>query len=228
MLGFKYNSRFIYLILYIMKKGGKIKANDLKEILKGTYNDPKSNVGSYELDKSLSSDTVLVYVDKLKKEVKIAIRGTKGTVDWFNNLLYGVKTGLQKVSPRYTKAKKIVDDARSKYAGYTFEFLNHSQGAFHARELAKNNESIVSVNPATKGEYTGNEQIIRSAGDAVSALGVMPSWFKNLTHGKDNKDITTSYKVNPLDAHKLDILDELGDQVVGSGLRCSCCGDYIR
>ncbi len=211
-----------------MKKGGKIKANDLKEILKGTYNDPKSNVGSYELDKGLSSDTVLVYVDKLKKEVKIAIRGTKGTVDWANNLLYGIKSGLQKISPRYTKAKKIVDDARSKYTGYTFEFMGHSQGGIHARELAKSNESVVTVNPATRGEYTGNEQIIRSAGDAVSALGVMPSWFKNLAHGKNNKDITTSYKVNPLDAHKLDILDELGDTVVGSGLRCSCCGDYIR
>ena len=211
-----------------MKKGGKIKANDLKQILQGTYKDPKSNVGSYELDKGLSSDTVLVYVDKLKKEVKIAIRGTAPGIDWANNLLYGIKSGLQKISPRYTKAKKIVDDARSKYAGYTFEFMGHSQGGIHARELAKSNESVVTVNPGTRGEYTPNEQIIRSAGDAVSALGVLPSWFKNLAHGKNNKDITTSYKVNPLDAHKLDILDELGDTVVGSGLRCSCCGDYIR
>ena len=206
-------------------KGGKIQANHLKAILQGTYENPQDNVGPYTLDKALSTDTVLIYVDPIKKEVKIAIRGTKGQgTDWIPNLLYGVKTGLQRVTPRYTKAKKTVDDTRAKYAGYTFELMGHSQGAIHARDLAKSDESIVTVNPATKGEYTPNEQIIRSSGDAVSALGVLPSWFKNLTQKK--KDITTSYKFNPLEAHKLDILDELGDRVVGGN--CCCCGNYIK
>ena len=210
-------------------RGGKIQANYLKTILKGTYDNPQANVGPYTLDKSLSSDTVLTYVDPIKKEVKIAIRGTKATLanptDWVNNLLYATKSGLQRISPRFTNAQKIVDQARRKYAGYTMEFLGHSQGAIHTRNLAKPNESIVSVNPATKGEYYKNEQVIRSSGDAVSALGVMPSWYKNLM--KDQKDITTSYIANPLKAHRLDILDELGDTMVGSGLRCPKCGNYI-
>tara|TARA_R110000796_G_scaffold241056_1_gene362331 strand:+ start:194 stop:820 length:627 start_codon:yes stop_codon:yes gene_type:complete len=207
-------------------KGGKIQSNLLKQMLQSTYKDnPQDNVGQYTLDKSLSNETVLTYVDPVKKEVKIAIRGTKGAVDWIPNLLYATKTGLQRLTPRFTKAQKIVDNARKKYSGYTIEFLAHSQGSIHARDLAKNNESIVSVNPATKGEYTPNEQVIRSSGDAVSALGVFPSWYKSLT--KTNKDITTAYNSNPIAAHRLDILDELGETVVGAGMRCSCCGHMM-
>lgn len=207
-------------------KGGKIQANYLKQILKNTYSDnPDENVGQYSLDKSISTSTVLVYVDPIKKEVKIAIRGSKDGVDWFNNLLYATKSGLQKISPRYTEAKNVVDQARKKYNGYTFEFLNHSRGSIYSRDLAKPTESIVSVNPATTGEYYHNEQVIRSSGDAVSALGVLPSWYKNLM--KKQKDITTSYNPNPLKAHSLQVLDELKDQMVGSGLRCEKCGLYI-
>jgi len=210
-------------------RGGKIQANYLKTILKGTYDNPQANVGSYTLDKSLSSDTVLTYVDPIKKEVKIAIRGTKATLadptDWINNLLYATKSGLQRISPRYTNAKKIVDNARKKYSGYTFEFLGHSQGSTHARDLAKPTESIVSINPATKGEYYKNEHVIRSSGDAISALGVFPSWYKNLM--KEQKDITTSYISDPIKAHRLDILDELGETMVGAGIRCSCCGHIM-
>jgi hypothetical protein len=204
-------------------KGGKIQANYLKTILQGTYDNPQANVGPYTLDKSLSSDTVLTYVDPIKKEVKIAIRGTKGATDWIPNLLYATKTGLQRISPRYTNAKKLVDKARAKYGGYTFEFLGHSQGSIHARDLAKPNESIVSVNPATKGEYYKNEQVIRSSGDAVSALGILPSWYRNLM--KEQKDITTSYIANPIKAHRLDIIDELGETVVGG--RCPDCGLHL-
>ena len=116
-----------------------------------------------------------------------------------------------------------MDKARAKYANYTFEFLGHSQGSIHARDLAKPNESIVSVNPATKGEFYKNEQVIRSSGDAVSALGVMPSWYKNLM--KEQKDITTSYIANPIKAHRLDIIDELGETVVGG--RCPDCGLHL-
>tara|TARA_R110000822_G_scaffold12572_2_gene45368 strand:+ start:955 stop:1578 length:624 start_codon:yes stop_codon:yes gene_type:complete len=206
-------------------KGGKIQANYLKTILKGTYENPQNNVGPYTLDKSLSSDTVLVYVDPLQKQVKIAIRGTGSGADWVNNLLYATKTGLQRISPRYTNAKKIVDNARNKYSGYTFEFLGHSQGSIHARDLAKSTESIVSVNPATKGEYYKNENVIRSSGDAVSALGILPGWYRNLT--KTNKDITTSYIANPIKAHSLNIIDELGETMVGAGMRCSCCGHMM-
>lgn len=196
-------------------------------MLQSTYKDePQKNVGQYSLDIGLSSNTVLVYVDPLQKEVKITIRGTKGAADWVNNILYATKTGLQRLTPRFTNAQKVVDNARAKYPGYTFEFLGHSQGSVHARDLAKSTESIVSVNPATKGEYTPNEQVIRNSGDAISSLGILPSWYKNLT--KTNKDITTSYNPNPIEAHRLDTLDELGQTVVGAGVRCSCCGDYIK
>ena len=43
--------------------------------------------------------------------------------------------------------------------------------------------------------------------------------FKNLFSKKKNTDVTTAAKANPLEAHSLDTLDELGDKVVGKGFK---------
>lgn len=116
-------------------------------MLQNTYSDtPKESIGQYKLDKSLSTKTVLVYVDPIHKEVKVSYRGTKATLanptDWINNILYATKTGLQRISPRYAEAKRVVDETRRKYTGYTMEHLNHSQGAIYSRDLAKPTEVL--------------------------------------------------------------------------------------
>ena len=206
-------------------KGGAIKASVLKKMLQNTYRDnPQQTIDGFTLDKQLSSDTTLIYVDSNTREIKVAIRGTKSSdpYDWIPNILYGVKSGLEQLTPRFRNTKKIVENVRKKYPDYTIEYLTHSQSAIHGRSLARPNESIVSVNPLSKGnEFYKNEQVIRSSGDPVSMLGVFPSWYRNLL--KEQKDIQTSYIANPLKAHSLDILDELGDTMVGAGV-CPDCG----
>lgn len=206
-------------------KGGKLPASVLKQMLQNTYKEnPQQNIGGFTLDTQLSSDTTLIYVNSNTREIKVAIRGTKSSdpTDWIPNILYGMKSGLEQITPRFRNTKKIVEKVRHKYPDYTIEWLTHSQSAIHGRSLAKPNESIVSVNPVYKGnEFYKNEQVIRSSGDPVSMLGVFPSWYRNLI--KEQKDITTSYIANPLKAHSLDVLDELGDQMVGAGV-CPDCG----
>ena len=54
-------------------------------------------------------------------------------------------------------------------------------------------------------------------GDCLSHYPVV-STHRHLVK-KKNADITTAAKANPLEAHSLDTLDELGDKVVGKGFK---------
>jgi len=67
----------------------------------------------------------------------------------------------------------MYDNALKKYKNFQFESIGHSQGSLLARLLSDKSINSIQLNPAYKAEtLKDNEYIIRSSGDAVSALTV--------------------------------------------------------
>lgn len=190
--------------------GGTISAKELKLLHQSAYKkDKDKQVGDWVLDESISKPTAVVYVNQKTKEPIVIHRGTEGTVkDWANNLAY--VAGFSKKTQRYKDSEAVQKQAEEKY-GDTLT-SGHSQGGIYSK-LAKNKKGIIDVNPASMGEVATEGTTIRSATDPVSVLAGLTNVFK-----KSDKNITTSAKTNPLEAHSLDILDELGDKQLGGRL----------
>jgi len=187
--------------------GGTISAKELKLLHQSAYKkDKDKQVGDWVLDESISKPTAVVYVNQKTKEPIVIHRGTEGTVkDWANNLAY--VAGFSKKTQRYKDSEAVQKQAEEKY-GDTLT-SGHSQGGIYSK-LAKNKKGIIDVNPASMGEVATEGTTIRSATDPVSVLAGLTNVFK-----KSDKNVTTSAKSNPLEAHSLNILDELGDKQLG-------------
>ena len=86
-------------------RGGGLKANTLKSLLKSTYD--RSNVEEWQ--KIMDTPEVSAFKHP-SGQVVVAIRGTEGTAkDWSNNLVYGVAgETAYKLTPRYNRAKERV------------------------------------------------------------------------------------------------------------------------
>jgi hypothetical protein len=191
------------------KKGGSISAKDLKGLHASSYKEvPDKEVNGWVLDEDISKPTARVYFNASKNQAIVVHRGTEATVkDWANNLAY--VTGTNKLTGRYKDAERVQKRAEEKYPDLLT--TGHSQGGIYTK-IAKDQSKVINVNPASMGETTSGTTI-RSKNDPVSALAGLTGLFK-----KNDKNITTSAQANPLAAHSIDILDELGDKELGGSL----------
>jgi hypothetical protein len=192
------------------KKGGSISASSAKLLLASSYKtEPDKEINGWIYDDSISKQTARVYYNDSKKQAVVVHRGTEGTVkDWANNLAF--VAGVSPLTKRYKDSKEVQEKAESKYDDVLT--LSHSQGSVYSK-LAKNKRGIIDINPASFLQSTVGTTV-RSATDPVSALRGVSNLFS-----KNPKNITTSAKVNPLQSHSIDILDELPpDQQLGTGL----------
>jgi hypothetical protein len=192
------------------KKGGTISAKDLKGLHASSYKqEADKEVNGWVLDESISKPTARVYFNASKNQAIVVHRGTEGTVkDWSNNLAF--VAGLSPLTQRYKDSKEAQEKAEAKYSDVLT--TGHSQGSAYTK-LAKNKKGIIDVNPASFIQSTEGTTV-RAKNDPVSALRGIANMFSS--KGKEN--ITTSAKANPLDAHSINILDELGDKELGTGL----------
>jgi hypothetical protein len=166
-------------------------------------------VNGWVLDESISKPTARVYFNASKNQAIVVHRGTEGTVkDWANNLAF--VAGVSPLTQRYKDSKEVQEKAEAKYSDVLT--TGHSQGSVYTK-LAKNKKGIIDVNPASFIQSTEGTTV-RAKNDPVSALRGIANMFSS--KGKEN--ITTSAKANPLDAHSINILDELGDKELGTGL----------
>ena len=191
--------------------GGTISAKDLKMLHASAYKkDKDKQIGDWVLDETISKPTAVVYVNQVTKEPIVIHRGTEKTLsDWSNNLAYVM--GTNKKTQRFKDSEAVQKQAEEKY-GDTLT-SGHSQGGIYSK-LARNKKGIIDVNPASMGEVATEGTTIRSKTDPVSILAGLTNLFTS-----NKKNITTSGKTNPLEAHSIDILDELGDTQLGAGLR---------
>lgn len=193
-----------------MRRGRAISAPQAKKLLQSSYkSEPDVKVGDWELDENISRPTARVYYNPVIQQAIVVHRGTDKTLgDWSNNLQYVM--GTNKLTNRYKEAEIAQKKAEEKYPNVLT--LAHSQGGIYSK-IARDQSKVINVNPASMGETTSGTTI-RAKNDPVSALAGLTGLFK-----KNPKNITTSAQLNPLKAHSLDILDELGDKMLGEGLR---------
>ncbi len=204
--------------IYVWKKtnklkGGEIRSDKVKILTQSSYKKNKDikDLKNHKLDRQLSTNEVKVWFNKNKNEVYVSNRGTQPTAkDWLNNLSYVV--GNYNNTQRYKNAKDIQMKVKAKYPNSKITNLGHSQGAIITKKLNKEGltDEIINTNPATlysDRKNKSNEHTIRSKGDLVS---IFHSKDKNT---KEVKDKT----FNPLTEHKVDVIDRLPKQMIGSG-----------
>ena len=203
--------------------GGSLKINELMMLWKASYEENSDkNILTYKLDEKLSN--LYGKVDNINKKVVLAHRGTGSEnmgSDWVNNIIYA-SSSAYKLTSRFKIALKMVDNAFLKYKNYQFESIGHSQGALLSRLLSDKALNSIELNPAYKAEsIQDNEYIIRSSGDAVSAL-TMPKKFINSflypTFTKNHMITIPKKSSNPITEHKVDILKRLDPNMkIGRG-----------
>jgi hypothetical protein len=201
--------------------GGKRTAKEIKDFLEASYQEePPEELEGFVLDKSLSTDTAKVYYNPTSNEAVVAHRGTKGMLDWGNNLAYAL--GYYNYTPRYKKGKSVQDKAEAKYGKSNISTLGHSQGAILSRKLGADTKEVINVNPAWMGEKPyKNEYNIRSSTDIVSGLYAPISTARSLLYPKYTlkHDILVPSKSSSdiLGEHSYNILERLGDKEIGVG-----------
>lgn len=188
--------------------GKGLTAKKIQHFTSSAYKDNKdiSGIGKYTLDNSLSTDEVKVFVNTTAKKVVVSNRGTKGMVDWLNNV--ALISGKYDITPRYNRAKAVQEKVLKKYKGYEIINVGHSQSGAITKRLneEKMTNEIINVNPAImpSDRKKKNETTIRSTGDVVSMF-----------HTKNGKDVIIDAKTNnPLTEHKTEILERLNPKMV--------------
>ena len=203
------------------KVGGKRSAKEVKDFLDASYKkNPPQNIDGWILDKELSRDTAKVYYNPETKEAVVAHRGTKGALDWGNNVAYTL--GYYEMTPRYKKGKSVQDSAEKKYGKDNISTLGHSQGAILSRKLGADTKEIINVNPAWMGEKPKkNEYNVRSSSDIVSGLYAPVSKVNSILFPtytqKHDITIPSKSKTDIIGEHSYDVLDRIGNQEIGIG-----------
>jgi hypothetical protein len=192
----------------IAKKGFLYKPDsvDMKDVggmLKESYNKNAQNVGSYNVDKQLSSKHVKVYHDPVSNQVVVAHKGSSTLQDWKENAkyLFGMESGKN-----WKKSKDAQKKAEEKYRGAHLTTIGHSKGASHAEKFGKHGEVItlnkpVSVKDLFKKKVGSHQTDYKSSRDPVSIL-------RNLQKGKKAK-VIQSKTFNPLTEHGTGVLGRL-------------------
>ena len=183
----------------------------LRKFLKGGYEaKTPEEIDGYILDKDISHSTAKVYYNAEKNEAIINHRGSQGMVDWLYNAayMYGGED-YYKLTPRYYEAKKAQEATEKKYGSENTITIGHSSGGLLSELLGKNSKQIITLNKAARPVFFPkikhkNQLDIRSKCDIISAGGYY------------DKQIECS-SADILAEHKTDILDRIGDKMVGEG-----------
>ena len=186
-------------------RGGGLKANTLKSMIKSTYE--RSNVEGW--NRVMNTPEVSAF-EHPSGQVVIALRGTEGTAkDWSNNAVYGLGgETAYKQTARYERAKERVAELEKKYNPEDISLVGHSQSGLIAELLPSKAREIITLNKASRPQdflfrrRKKNQYDIRSRFDPVSFFLLQ----------KSNYTID-GVGLNPLKAHSPDILE--GNKIYG-------------
>jgi hypothetical protein len=194
---------------------GALKVNEIHKFISNGYAWPDlKSIPQYKYIEDLSSNFHQVYENTAKKRIILNYTGTKGIIDWLNNLDYILQTYT--LFPRFQNAKAILDKVLKLYPDYKITLVSHSQGGIITRELSRiyGDElfEIIALNPggmsvieaikSTTGEGKRNKQNeynIKSELDFASFFA----------HPNENDIIVSKKSNNIVEEHKPDILFRL-------------------
>jgi hypothetical protein len=166
--------------------GDKINTDELKQILKATYEKDKKDIGDYKIDKKLSGLRAKIYTNANTGKTVVAYRGTDNIHDMITdvNLLFDNKN-----TKRFRHAQKVYDRVVNKYGKDNLILAGHSlSGQLIEKIGRKNKDEIYTLNkPVTpvdilKGRRVPKNQTdIRTSRDAVSILRPLQKGEKAIT-----------------------------------------------
>ena len=200
----------------VKSEGGSLKVNEIYQVIKNGYEWPDLKpLKGYKYLKDLSNTFHQVYKNEKQKRIIVNYTGTKGIIDWLNNLDYILQTYT--LFPRFQNAKAVLDKVLKRFPNYKITLVSHSQGGIITRELSKlyGDElfEIIALNPGNMSVIEGvktffgddkkrikeNEYTIKSEADFASFFA------------KKNKNdiIITNETGDIIKEHKTDILFRL-------------------
>lgn len=188
------------------KIGSGIGSRDAQKLISAGYKSDMVDIDGYHLDKDLSNDRARVYKNEKTGKVYVVHRGTKETLDWGNNAIYGLSPEYYKYTDRYKKGKDVQEKAIKKYGN--IDVIGHSQGAKIAELASRGDKRVKDVitynRPVglleTMTPLDKNVTDIRSSYDPVSILA---------PYQKGNKPIVMENSSwNPLSQHSSSALKE--------------------
>jgi hypothetical protein len=198
-----------------ISSGGSLSGENLKELLKASYDNKIETVGDFKRDNDISSKTSKVYYNGNTGQVVVAHEGTHNAKDWVNNATYALfgQRGY-KMTPRFKEAEKVQRNAEKKYGAKNITTIGHSQAGLQSELLGGKSKEIITVNKATvpfQNTKRKNQIDIRSDGDIISALNPFQS------KGKNDITIKSRKKLDFLNNHSTDVLNKLKpNTVIGS------------
>jgi len=186
---------------------GEVPVSTVKGFLDRSYDSEQPVPGGYFIDPELSGKRVQVYNHPTKGAV-VVHRGTDGAQDMLTDAkISGGASGGKRVD----HSQKIQRQAEAKYGPENTMTMGHSLGGWLAEEVAHPHSRVLTLNKAAVPSELGkkikpNQTDIRSEHDAVSAMS-------HSQHGGNRVTIPSASR-HPLNEHKTDVLDRLGDQKV--------------
>lgn len=210
------------------KKGGALKADQIKDVIDFSYNNKKDDAPKgYAIDKDLSDGRVKVYKDLNSNQVIVAHRGSSGWKDWLDNAYYAT-TGNVKDSGTYKTHKKKHEKALDKYGAENVISIGHSRAGKYVEELNKEKpvKEVLTYNKAVGihdvfQKNPENQTDIRSSRDLVSGLS-------SFQRSKNKVVNIASNTLNPLKAHGTSALSSLGNKLIGKGVKQMRVGEMRK
>jgi len=179
------------------------KPSEARSFLKQSYNKNLANVGTFEVDKSLSGKRVQVYHDKNSNSTKIVHTGTNSLSDWITNSRYLMGNTSGK---RFQHADKIQRQAEAKYGTDKTETLGHSIGAKLSEQVGGRSQYVTTLNkPVAPIDF--GKKIKKNQTDYKTTLDPV-SPFRFLQRGNKATYIK-SKTYNPFTEHSSDVLGRL-------------------
>ena len=179
----------------VMEEGGSLSINEIYKFIENGYEWPElKSIPQYKLIKNLSDNFHQVYENKPQKRIIINYTGTKGIIDWLNNLDYILQTYT--LWPRFKNAKEVLDKVLKQYPNYKITLVSHSQGGIITRELSRlyGDElfEIISLNPGGMSFIEGVKSAFgegkrkREKEYTIKSEFDFASFFANVKNGKNN------------------------------------------
>jgi len=205
--------------------GGKLSVENIQALLKASYQaNAPDDVNGFRLDPELSNADVKTYYNPSTGQAVVSHKGTQGTADWGNNLVFGVGgEKAYKLTPRYQNSERIQKQAEAKYGSKNVSTIGHSQGGLLAQMVGKNSKEIITYNKASSpfgsSATPSNQYDIRTTGDVVSGAQFLnpKNWF-GFASGKKGNEITIPSKATGVEAHDLEQFKYLdSNQMIGAG-----------
>ena len=189
----------------------KVSSNELQDLLKASYqrNTPAREIGKkygYALDDSLSNAEQKVYIDK-EGRPKIVFTGTRKFGDYLTDAALAV--GLAGMTPRFQKARELVEKVKQKYKNKPISSYGHSLGGSLAESVADKVDKVITYNKGTGLFGVGKkinpkETDIRTSNDYISLLGKTQRGNKvNVSNPKEfglygSHDISNLSRINKI------------------------------